>query len=712
MAGCGRDDATQENQLYSTLSDVPPQLAHDVKSIDNIMFGPLKERCVGGIVWGECSEPNGVWGRGVQLDSTQTLYMRFSPSTLPFRPLAQGQHALVAVRLSDSLRDEVCTLTAWPIQSQPMQANGVTPQFQTMSGWSLARAIGCKGLHMLTVGLFPRHKESDFFKAPQAHADAGGQQASKKGAGIKQRKRGSTELRMPVLNVDAHNNHCVPPTTFSVRTDNTKTNYTVCAAPGHSGQVIAAEIAGISMEDPKMPVHMTIGEPQWSKVCAKLQQQVLDIAVQKGIAMQTIADATAAAQRVIGLVEGEGLLAYNANTFFKGALPDRMVQPNGMPLLLCMATRLAMCPEDYGLPRGTKDDQQAAKRFANIFTASIEPLLASATGACVYPIDLVIRAALRSGQNGFGIGTINEDQVVQNLTLLHRTGVRLLTATWGVGSLPSVPASSELSRACEPHRFHDKLAAVREKSCVDQNVRSENASRLSDGGGPLHLASTSEKRMVLARMHSEVADWLRTGTYKSRRISDANGANTVRQPMEWNVEVCVNDEMLHHWHASQQLRRELAAVGQQQYTWPQQDAPPPTSFSAAEKRALYCATFCAAAVNDAVRTVAKALHVGPNVHIDMKFGFYLAAPFEMQPCIHCDEPVHVMPGIMLSTALSKCMSCQGRRCHKCATAISSRIAQGEPSVHVCGRCNTPSTLVYVKNNSEQVHRVLAVRRRE
>ena len=715
MAFVDGDGASPEKvEPYHTLSNLDHEYTPDLNALNRIFFERYEVSCAGGILWGTASREQGEWGRGIQLASTQTIYIRYSPSTLPYTPLRPGEHGRISVRLVDKLRSEVFSLVVWPMQQQPLKSNGVTPHFQTMCGHSVCRAVGCRLLHVLTIGMFGRHKYSTGMrgvddaeeKAPTSAPSKGG-----KGARAQQQrqsaKRRDDPSASPCWNPDAFNCHCTRATTISVRTVNTKTSYTVMAAPGHSGQVVAAAIAGIGMEDPKEHILQKMGEGPWEKMCSNTQRQVLEIATQRNVPMQTLADATAAAQGVLSLVEGDGLLAFLSDPFFKGALPDRLVQPNGVPLLLCIATRLAMRPEEYGLPAGTANDQQAASRLRVIFESGNEPL-SPVVRPPQYAIDLVLRSALHIGSC---TGNSEQEEVIQaHKTFWHRVGQRLITVLWGIGALPPGPVVQR--PVADPWRMKDELAAVHDRTLFERRVLPEGA----EGGtnaNSVTLAYVSEKRMALLRIHAEVDQWLHTGCHDGTRLSESNNAGACRTQTQWHVEQCISDDMIASWWARSELRYELQFDGKEHRALRSMGMQPPSPpISTSERRKIFLATFNDAAVKDAIDTVARALHSGTVVHMDWHMGFYAVGPHEQQGCIHCDEPVHVLSGMMLGTALSRCMVCHARRCLRCAQAIAEKAGRGEAADLVCSRCEAPCTIKYVhRDDSGQAitHQIVGVR---
>ena len=711
--GGGGDGASPERvEPYHTLSNLDPELTPDIATLDRIFFERFEACCAGGVLWGTNSREEGDWGRGIALASTQTIYIRYCPSTLPYTPLRPGEHGRIAVRLVDKLRSEVFSAVVWPMQQQPVKPNGVTPHFQTLCGHSVCRAVGCRLLHVLTIGMFGRHKHATGMRPADEPEEKPPPKAGKNGRAQQQQQRSAAKRRddpstSPCWNPDGFNCHCTRATTISVRTVNNKTTYQVMAAPGHSGQVVAAQIAGIGMEDPKEHILLKMGEQPWEKMCANTQRQVLEIATSRNVPMQTLADATAAAQGVLSLVEGDGLLAFLADPFFKGALPDRLVQPNGVPLLLCMATRLAMRPEDYGLPAGTADDQQASARLRVLFESGNEPL-SQAVRPPQYAIDLVLRSALRIGAC---TGNAEQEEVIQaHKTFWHRVGQRLVTVLWGLGALP--PGAIAQRPVAEPWRMKDELAAVHDKAMFERRVMPEGREGAANAN-TVELAYVAEKRMALLRIHAEVAHWLRTGTHNGVRLSESNIMGAERAQTQWHVEQSISDDMIVSWWARNELQYELQHDGKEQRVLrPVERQPPSPPLSNKERRKIFLGTWNDAAIKDSIDTIARALHSGTVVHMDWHMGFYAVGPHEKQGCIHCDAPVHVLGGVMLGTALSRCMICHARRCQECAQAIADKAGHGEPCDLECGRCGAPCTIKYVQRDASGetiTHQIIGVR---
>ena len=131
-----------------------------------------------------------------------------------------------------------------------------------------------------------------------------------------------------------------------------------------------------------------------------------------------------------------------------------------------------------------------------------------------------------------------------------------------------------------------------------------------------------------------------------------------RAQTQWHVEQSISDDMIVSWWARNELQYELQHDGKEQRVLrPVERQPPSPPLSNKERRKIFLGTWNDAAIKDSIDTIARALHSGTVVHMDWHMGFYAVGPHEKQGCIHCDAPVHVLGGVMLGTALSRCMIC-------------------------------------------------------
>ena len=180
-----------------------------------------------------------------------------------------------------------------------------------------------------------------------------------------------------------------------------------------------------------------------------------------------------------------------------------------------MATRLAMRPEDHGLPAGTADDRQASARLRVLFESGNEPL-SQAMQPPQYAIDLVLRSALRIGAC---TGSAEQEEVIQaHKAFWHRVVQRLVTVLGNLDALPSAIAQRPVA---EPWRMKDELATC-DKAMFERRHARGRGRRERQHGGAAYVA---EKRMAL-RIHAEVAH----GCARARTTACASPRSTSWAP--------------------------------------------------------------------------------------------------------------------------------------------------------------------------------------
>ena len=682
-------EEAEVKQEWQTLSDVEPDLTSTLDKIYSIFFAGYEVNAAGGIVWGVNTETPKGWGRAFEMDTAQSLQIRYTPSTLPFTALPPGAHGLVSVRISDHFRSEVANLVIFPIVECAVGKPAKTAKnfLHTAPTWSFlcTRAVGCRLLHVLTVAMFQRHKQSMAADADTCTDQEDDDHGSACNA-----------------NTDAFNCHCVAAHTISVTLKKKSVAGSLhMAAPGASPHILSAQLAGISMEDPRAPICSSMPERDWETMNCREHRQVLQVARQRGVPETAIFNATAAAEGVISLVEADGLLGFLANPFFRdGALPDRLHQANGMPLLLAFATRLAMRPEQYGCSPGTLDDQQASTRLRRLFESSNEPLGDPSTCSDhMYPIDLAIRAALRASAVHPGavgamgaVGDHLDENTKAHKVFWHRVGQRLITALWGLGVVSACAQDTPMGA---PWRMKDEMAGVHERVMLERGVTSEGG-EVAASDSTVGLAYATEKRAALLRLHADVSAWLRTGIgLRGERLSPPNSASRGSE-LPRHVDECILDAHVVHWWQRAETRFEVATADVGVKFGPPSHPRPSPPVSPADRQRLYLSTFCAAAVGEAVDTLVRALHKGTAVHMNWQMGYYLDGPHELQKCIHCGDAVHVLSGMMLASTLRRCMMCQAHRCMRCAKLLAADIKRGQSPQVQCAACGSPATIKAVQ----------------
>ena len=642
-------DATKQVKQFGTLDDVPDFALRSLEQLYPLLFARFEQH-EGVIYYGPIAlglANPGYWGRQMLLPSNENLQVRFCPKTLleadevnvgmiatrVVNVLGQAQVALFVGFRSVAIGDDsVGRLELYP------------------------RVLGCKGLHVLMAGLFKRHN-------PRAGCDLSS------GLAVAHDPFGYQALRSTSYSIfkkDRKN--------LSLSNDHHSAN---SVAPGCSLLTIAGEIVDVYLCPDRMRTAEPIAHSKWRESVEYMRASVLN---EGGHEAGTAAISAAAS--IVELLSAEGFTSLRAHKFCEGALPDRLSGPNGPALGIAMAVRFALDYERYGLPRPSAADRAANDHLRMLLCTGQHgplPFLDSGTFWC---IDVVIRGAiatcsveldaLRKAKGLPSNCSINIGE--DNKLWWQRVGQRLITSYFGLGS--STVVKQDGAKYGAPWRMHDPLTLARDKHLA------ANGCMLEGMDSPIiQLAQTGERRTALIKMLNDVEGWLRTGVVDDVRVNIENSqiaeTDRLRQVKYLLIDLIKPS-------AVQQLAKQATSKGKIfMINGIVYDGATPFEDQVARHMVdEFNIQAMASAVNDAKDML---LH-GSVTHFKYSCGAYIVAATQTAPCTDCEQPVHVLQGVMLNNSYGACTACHAKRCLQCAEAYAQAV-QVTTSQYVGKRCH-------------------------
>lgn len=403
---------------------------------------------------------------------------------------------------------------------------------------------------------------------------------------------------------------------------------TLNSSVGHAVPVLAARILGSdSVKDcvPYKPVE-NVTYAAWISECTS-----------RADALSRTTDTTSThhaftdAERVLEMLSPYYLLQLMTSRFSAGALPDMVHSPLGVPLLIAMATSVAMNWRRYGLASPSDTDRMASEYLREALVAHWSPLSTMAVERF-----LAIDCALKSGYS-YALAktkksTKARDRMVGNLTLLQRIGQRVITECYA--QRPSPPLDRDTGKPAEiPSLLKDpfaKIVAMHAEACNAEIV------------GVRHEVNTMGHMEVVDSLLSHfntVELWFRTGRYGDTQLSAPN-----EEVKDFPPE-CVDAD---------------------------DDVYKMVNLTAVHRGGEVFRCWCID---------------GPMCCFELLcMQTILVAPFEHAPCCWCGEPVHALPANLLRVGGAACGECGRRRCFMCSSMIVKARDHSCDPCTFCGTC--------------------------
>lgn len=688
-----------------TFDDIPPGACNPLV-INELLFSGL--RCfLGPVFTGLASQAYGSdvdWGREIQLSPTETLQLRIYPrGVISSGKLLEMRNmtVLIAARRRDQgcASDNVSLAILWhPDRNVDLSSSAFECLRET------TQPVAARNLHIVLPSLF-NHHDSQWGGAPE-------------------NKKPTTVW--PVL--DGANFHALKPSTFSVHRPmrlNAKQHITaVSASAGLSQFIIAGHFANIDVEDVVHRTSEPLSYKKWDELISR-HSELMESNRGKPMGYTAIHNAMATCD----LLTCEGLIGILGHTFVSGALPDMMHTPNGFPLMIALAARLACYPQRFDMISGTDADQFAARELISLFESSWSPICTGKAGGGrnIYAIDLVMKQAFSEARVAASRNEVTM-LVADNMTFWHRAGQRCVTAIFGPRLEDFLPLRNAFG---VPDRLVDPLMDARNRVIAHQ-IPAAEAVVTDDTRQSLNMATTQDKRNVLLTILNSVEHWLRTGSYCDMQLHKKNTVTLHRKRGDGKQKMSkheLNNELTKEVEASignmiasgevktdaeahaaaEVMQRGIAAALEpldDETTVDLTDQPVQVPEDLAEAMGISVeapvgedlqqldrGNLCMDAFAAGVNGVAACMGQGPMVHHQFTMGSFLSSPYAVSQCADCDAEVHLLTATFLASKCGACPRCERPRCIPCTSrAFTSRsrgtYTKGAPpgGIPYCKRC--------------------------
>ena len=553
------------------------------------------------------------------------------------------------------------------------------------------RVVGCKGVHLLVAGLFKRHNpvrgaersiqtQSDGVFDPfgyqsirptsysiHAHVPAPAPAPAKVGKG-----GGAPPRPNPDLGVSPSPQvHC-------------NANGT---SPGPSVLKIAGEILNIHLEDTALTrVSEPIPRGKWKDI-SRYQKSVVLGQNPKGAAAGLTA--IAAASTIVELISAEAFVSMRANPFFDGAMPDRFLGPHGIAISVAISVRLALHWEKYSLARPSACDGAANEQLRLIFeTGRFGPLSSLCDFGPLWCIDVALHSALGGAAppRNPDLGVSPSPQVGDSPSptsfedqkfFWQRVGQRLITATFGLGSVPKVSSDRRFG---VPSNLENTLQTVRDAHLESNGCLAEGLDT-----PVIELASIGRRRTALIELLFGVESYMRDGGFEGSQLAPSDAELTVEVRLE-RSKIVVHETIVSK--AVDDLARRACGTPAERSRAPYEDR------IAAKVLKEINTTAMGSSIND----IKDLLLCGSVTHFKYMIGSYVVSPTQTSPCTDCEAPVHVLEGTMMANSYSACTACNAKRCLNCAEIYARSICITTPQRvgRRCRRCGADAAFVDVK----------------
>jgi hypothetical protein len=417
-----------------------------------------------------------------------------------------------------------------------------------------------------------------------------------------------------------------------------------------------------------------------------------------------------------------GCLDQRADPFFKGAFPDDMHRPSGIPLMLTIALRVACSPERWGLEASTVDDAFATKD-ALLFMESILPGLrlggltgGGADSEQMYSFDTVIsyaldriRAHVLKLQSGELDGKLRNVDFVkvdratkETLHFLKCAGTAVCIDLFGVRpnleyANPGLYAEYGIASQLVDPVTESRAQCAHEKGLGNVMQRWPT----------LRTSTRGRRQLALASVLVDVDRWLRTGKYMGVILRPTTEASLSARPEELDPAATASNaapsEALPSTVRSSKKKRRpeslLAERGRMRGAGQQQCA---TEAARSLLKSTNKSETLAAAASHELN--GDALDAASGIFSDVlqqgacagmtdlyKCTTYLVSPTSGVQCTNCDARVNVVQSVAFAGSLGACDSCGQPRCLACVSKDMNGVSEGlvreKPSA-TCRICNS------------------------
>ena len=610
---------------FGTLDDIPDFALSSLSQLYNYLLRPF-QKSYGIIIYGPLDPVNDdEWGRRVELPSSETLQIKFSPIRL-LQDCYDGV-ALISVKLSGCYGSTVKTTILFSPKTNAPSPNILINR--------LCDELGPRGLHMLNISFFNQHEWGEHAEKPSSSLctmDIYGYSSVR-----------STTFSMSKLLPPGNTKTCKKSRRVEFSNFNHSKSHGV--SPGPSIFLVAGQFNNVEITKDDLN-ELRSAEPVNEKEYSRIFDRASKIICRGDQAVGR--SAIAASISVCELLSGEGLISMMSNSFFRDSLPSNLKSPLGAGLIICMAVRIAMVPGLHGQCAGSVADQIACSEIRTLFESQFVTIPIAEQ---YWAIDFVISSASKQAEKNASASSKSFDGKLRDqLVYWHRAGQGIISSLFGLWTSTDFLLPG---RHGKPWRFHDPLIDARTKKTVDLTDFTPHTFDPIREEPEINFASIAKRRTTLIKLLIDTENYLRTGMFEGKQL------------------VAPNDETKQRT-SPQEFDRSLKAV-QERSVSRENDGDTVTrgpSFTNEQLQDAMFSAFNINALNQARVDVAGALFSGPIAIHKHKIGSYLVSEFQESPCCDCGDPVHVLQGILLAHSFSSCPSCHAKRCISCSSSYS------------------------------------------
>lgn len=400
-----------------------------------------------------------------------------------------------------------------------------------------------------------------------------------------------------------------------------------------------------------------------------------------------------AARRICDTHNYMGVLDMIADPFYAGAMPDDIMSPLGVRLLMAVAVRVAAHPERIQVPTGTINDQYSAKEFTALFE-SVEPpipLPTNGTSGHMYRIDALIAHMTD------GVATIYNKQLSNpalephmrplkimldhNVTTLYRIGTGLCI---DVCSTPPPEDDDALQTDFGyASRCVDPVLRDRDRACW---ASYQELGRVQSSSSPQRKTSRNARQQKLIEVMTYVERTLGGLIKPAYHISDMNTVPTFVDHPDKCKSSSETSSAPSVAASSRPGRSAKKAKGQnRRKAQPQQDAGSSRcGYNLKDSKAIKEDVFSFSSTK-----LQFALQMGmfaSFAHLH-NYDIFTISATTVRKCCTCHRSVHVIEAAAIGGIFAKCMCCNAPRCLHCVDENVQAIKDGNSWENAfCSRC--------------------------
>ena len=236
-----------------------------------------------------------------------------------------------------------------------------------------------------------------------------------------------------------------------------------------------------------------------------------------------------------------GLLDKLADPFYDLSMPDDLLHPNGLMLILAVAVRIACNPENFGVPDSTSDDTWASRSTCQLLE-SVHPYVFSTNadedrgktrGVHMFAVDLFLEYTIMTMQSDLDVHeheqAMSKETVdfvrmtMQNaLETMHCLGLSICVDVCGATTKQRDGTSGLYTEFGLAHGCCDPVREARNQAAYEGGL-----GNLSPWSPTTRTSTRSARQKALVDVFGRVERWLTNGTH-----------NGIVLPPRTNVPVC------------------------------------------------------------------------------------------------------------------------------------------------------------------------------